>query len=582
MSATDPFADTDPEDMAVDGIQKKLDEAKLQGGSRQTSGGASGPTLVSAPQGGSSSSGSTNDTCTSGCGSGQSSTTLSVQIRKLKNAATAPRILGGGSIIRTTSYGSLLIDDSSDNQYKLAQLRELYDQKLNVLSSFDPASLTCSNCFNGPHQVIPVTGTGLTSPACFILSDQNFPAALPTAGAECCVTIIRVEDATLADLTSTFLMMTKGCDIGIGSVLLLSSLNHLGRVGSAAYTEDLLAALQVIRTTFGGQVRALHGFPLPMQVITDQITIRGLMEVESWLAMADQRRAHSLAHTSTYFIDKILLTELKTESSSIAKAGIPLRLPASIYSKEKASFVGLGWPKLAKSLAATTEKSEMDFLKVMLKELNSEFALQLDTEPVLDRLVHTSEVSTSHIVVFAGGSHASRIAAAARSTYPEVVDLSIGGWKLTKESAADLAQDLSGVLEEASEESHTVLLHLFDNSIYKGEVDGELTDPIKLSRKFHIRGKLKLTDNADFKNLFEMALLIIRACCGSNVILLGPLPRFLLNKCCEDPSHSANFGENGYIGKMGNDIRELGKHLRNLAHLIRLKQTKVLNPAVLM
>ena len=396
------------------------------------------------------------------------------------------------------------------------------------------------------------------------------------------MTIIQVENATLAVLTSTFLMMTKGCDIGIGSVLLLSSLNHLGRVGTAAYTEDLVVSLQVIRTTFVGQVRALHGFPMPMQVITDQITIRGLMEVESWLAMADQRTAHSLAHTSTYFIDNILLMELKTKSSSIAKAGIPLRLPASIYSKEKASFVGLGWPKLAKSLAATTEKSEMDFLKVMLKELNSEFALQLDTEPVLDRLVHTSEVSTSHIVVFAGGSHASRIAAAARSTYPEVVDLSIGGWKLTKESAADLAQDLSGVLEEASEESHTVLLHLFDNSIYKGEVDGELTDPIKLSRKFHIRGKLKLTDNADFKNLFEMALLIIRACCGSNVILLGPLPRFLLNKCCEDPSHSANFGENGYIGKMGNDIRELGKHLRNLAHLIRLKQTKVLNPAVLM
>ena len=116
------------------------------------------------------------------------------------------------------------------------------------------------------------------------------------------------------------------------------------------------------------------------------------------MAMADQRRAHSLAHTSTYFIDKILLTELKTESSSIAKAGIPLRLPASIYSKEKASFVGLGWPKLAKSLAATTEKFEMDFLKVMLEELNSEFALQLDTEPVLDRLVQTSEVSTLAIL----------------------------------------------------------------------------------------------------------------------------------------------------------------------------------------
>ena len=67
----------------------------------------------------------------------------------------------------------------------------------------------------------------------------------------------------------------------------------------------------------------------------------------------------------------------------------------------------------------------MDFLKVMLEELNSEFALQLDTEPVLDRLVQTSEVSTSNIVVFAGGSHASRIAEAARSTYPEVVCKSV-------------------------------------------------------------------------------------------------------------------------------------------------------------
>ena len=80
----------------------------------------------------------------------------------------------------------------------------------------------------------------MSSPTCFILSDQNFPPALPTAGAECCAGVIRVEDTTLADLVSTFLMLTKGCDIGIGSVIVLSSLNHLGRVGIAAYSEDLV------------------------------------------------------------------------------------------------------------------------------------------------------------------------------------------------------------------------------------------------------------------------------------------------------------------------------------------------------
>ena len=34
--------------------------------------------------------------------------------------------------------------------------------------------------------------------------------------------------------------------------------------------------------------------------------------------------------------------------------------------------------------------------------------------------MHTSQVSTSHTVIFVGGSHASRLAEAARSTYPEV------------------------------------------------------------------------------------------------------------------------------------------------------------------
>ena len=74
------------------------------------------------------------------------------------------------------------------------------------------------------------------------------------------------------------------------------------------------------------------------------------------------------------------------------------------------------------------------------------------------------------------------------------------------------------------------------------------------------------------KQLFETALPINRSCSGSNVILLGPLPRFLLNKCCEDPTHITNFDEKEYLSKMGNDIRDLGKQLRNMGHIRRLKQ----------
>ena len=216
MNTVDLFADTDPEDMAVDAVQRQLDASRVSSISLATN-----STLVSARPSGSSGSDATTGALSCGTGSGQLSTTLSAQIRKLKNAATAPRILGGSTIIRTSNYGSVINDDGTDNRHKLAHLRELYDKKLNVASSFDPASLSCSNCSNSPHQIIAVSGTGRSSPTCFILSDQNFPAALPTVGAECCVAIIRVEDATLADLASTFLMMTKGCDIRVGSVVVM-------------------------------------------------------------------------------------------------------------------------------------------------------------------------------------------------------------------------------------------------------------------------------------------------------------------------------------------------------------------------
>ena len=143
MNSADPFA-SDPEDMVVDSVQKQLEAARLKS-NRST---ATGSTLINTSPRSSAGSGSgtgTASTTASGSGVAQISTTLSTQIRKLKNAATAPRILGGGTIIRTTNYGSRITDDGTDNRCRLAHLRELYDQKLNISTSFDPSSLSCSN-----------------------------------------------------------------------------------------------------------------------------------------------------------------------------------------------------------------------------------------------------------------------------------------------------------------------------------------------------------------------------------------------------------------------------------------------------
>ena len=144
-------------------------------------------------------------------------------------------------------------------------------------------------------------------------------------------------------------MLTRGCDIPMGSVVVICSLNHLGQVGAAAYAEDLVEAFTEFRNTFGGQVRIVHGFPHPPCLISDQLTIRSLMEIESWLASVDQRRSHSLKATSTFFIEN-LLKEKKGAANKLAEASIPLRLPANLHTKDRTSYVGLGWSNLASQL----------------------------------------------------------------------------------------------------------------------------------------------------------------------------------------------------------------------------------------
>ena len=63
----------------------------------------------------------------------------------------------------------------------------------------------------------------------------------------------------------------------------------------------------------------------------------------------------------------------------------------------------------------------------------------MDISPKVDRQLHTPEVSSSRTIIVGGGSHASRLATSIGPIYPEVVDLTIGGWRLTEKSGENLA-----------------------------------------------------------------------------------------------------------------------------------------------
>ena len=163
---------------------------------------------------------------------------------------------------------------------------------------------------------------------------------------------------------------------------------------------------------------------MPIHQIEDPVTIRSLLEVEAWLASVDPRRLHSLQKTSSHLCSALEAAEGgKHEMGSLS---IPLRLPASLHTKDRIAFVGLGWPNMSSRFSVVTPEKECLFLKELLQELNLELDLLLDSTPSTDRLLNNPEVNRRQVIIVGGGSHACRLAEAIGATHPEVVDLSIG------------------------------------------------------------------------------------------------------------------------------------------------------------
>ena len=70
-------------------------------------------------------------------------------------------------------------------------------------------------------------------------------------------------------------------------------------------------------------------------------------------------------------------------------------------------------------------------------------------------------------MILGGGSHARRLAEAVGHINPEVIDLTIGGWKISTENVQNLTSDVEDALGNAENiEDCTVILVLFDNRIY--------------------------------------------------------------------------------------------------------------------
>ena len=109
----------------------------------------------------------------------------------------------------------------------------------------------------------------------------------------------------------------------------------------------------------------------------------------------------------------------------------------------------------------------------------------------------------------------------------------------------------------------TIILHMFDNSIYRGLVDGNQVEVVKLDGSYHIPGKLKVIDSKHVKKLFGTVMPVFRAARGVEILIVGPLQHYVAQKCCGNSGHITNFADSDYGKQIAGAINEVGIHLRS-------------------
>jgi hypothetical protein len=205
---------------------------------------------------------------------------------------------------------------------------------------------------------------------------------------------------------------------------------------------------------------------------------------------------------------------------------------------------------------------ERHWLGLLIGEVNREMHLGLDTEICLARSLaavrRTKEDVGPIAAVAVGASNAARTATALRRKGVSVTSLGKAGWKISEDTVAYMASELS---QRVAQEETLILQCLDSNCFYVLEKTGAMCMPCRgTDGLVHIQGKVVVPRGLQLENLLELLGPILRERAGMLTILVCPTVRFL-EACCN--AHNS-MSQADRIAEGERQLRELGSLRREV------------------
>jgi len=395
-----------------------------------------------------------------------------------------------------------------------------------------------------------------------ILTDQNFAPVLPSTQGRC-PAIIRMEDGSLGELGDSLCTLLGEFTLPEGSIIAISSMSHLQRVGLTCYADKLVSECRRFRNLLQGRAVVVPFTPLPLCGTSDRNLIRMLIDFSLYLDtfLGSSTKEYNAAVRN--YITGCVLDD--TVSYSFVQSG--LGLPFNFLDHDQRLFICSPHAALPGSLPPISADAEAALISPLFQGLSAKYGLALDLSPTVGRVdndtTSTSNTAAVPIALVVGGSNAGKLSSAFISMGIAISSIVSPGWFIL---AANVSTLLPSITEHLSGLDRTtpVVLYMLDNSSFKcADADGELSAIQKCAdNKYHVVGQLVVTPEQSMAAVILNLCKIIEVCGTRRVLVMTPVPRYINGSCCGSDEHCTHRADPEAGLRICCSLHRLVAHLR--------------------
>ena len=401
-----------------------------------------------------------------------------------------------------------------------------------VSISFDPNNMHCITC-TPEHKI---TSSGKSLIVC--IADQNFVPTIMSNNS--CISVARMEDATLSDLGTFALELFERNRPPSGSIFMFGSATHLARHGSTLYARDWTTLIARIKNTWA-DIQILPLFPIPQENCNASLS-REIAELTYWLVTVYKNSNLGLTDAWSTAA-KVLSKHSLGDTPLLEPETYTLAFPQSL--DQNSPLVKLTFCARSSrptSLTGLDRKTTGELVLSLVENLNLSLHTELDPSVITlgkalpDALPLNKD--TKHSLIVVGASNLRGTLDPLRTEGIVVYDFTVPGWVASPANITKMADSLKMI--ELSDDI-PVVLDLMSNSAFRFlQYDGTQSLPQKTKNGYHLPGEVALFENSTISRIISLLEPVFSIVSKRDKIIVPPLPRYVVAGCCPSADHCTN------------------------------------------